>query len=34
VTVPVKSNVFYPQQGRTVYVLMSWDFNGWHSRTK
>ncbi len=28
VVAPVKANVFYPQQGRTVYVLMSWDFGG------
>jgi vitamin B12 transporter len=33
-TVPVKENVYFPQQGRTVYMLLSWDFNGWHTRKK
>jgi outer membrane receptor protein involved in Fe transport len=28
---PIKQNVYYPQQGRTVYVLLAWDVHGWHS---
>ncbi len=34
VSAPVKQNVYFPQQGRTLYVLMSWDFNGRRRRTK
>ncbi len=32
--VPIKQNLWYPQQGRTVYAILSWDFNGWRPRTK
>jgi vitamin B12 transporter len=31
---PVKQNLSYPQQGRTVYVTLAWDFKGWRPRTK
>jgi outer membrane receptor protein involved in Fe transport len=30
--VPIKQNLWFPMQGRTVYVLMSWDLKSWHPR--
>jgi vitamin B12 transporter len=31
-TSPIKENVYYPQQGRTVYAILAWEIKGWHRR--
>jgi outer membrane receptor protein involved in Fe transport len=31
-TSPLKYNVPYPQQGRTVYAILAWEIKGWHHR--
>jgi outer membrane receptor protein involved in Fe transport len=31
-TESIKNNVYYPQQGRTVYVILAWEIKGWHRR--
>ena len=31
-TSPIKNNVYYPQQGRTAYVILAWEIKGWHRR--
>jgi hypothetical protein len=31
-TSPIKQNVYYPQQGRTAYVILAWEIKGWHRR--
>jgi vitamin B12 transporter len=28
----INYNVYYPQQGRTAYVTLTWQFDGWHRR--